>query len=387
MKELSIEEKAKRYDEAYKKVAVRFGSNIADEIFLKESEDEKIRKGLIDAFNTAVGNDFLQRRANLHHNKVIAWLEKQGEQKPTETADLRTWKYIVDAVLTEREDIGQYIDNPWTTEVAKKLQKRFGSIEQKPTIVPKFRVGDIVKDIEDGEVFTIRTVTKDKYIYTDDTFDWIKDQDTFILVEQKPVKTPQWMIDFLNEHRSKFGHAVDHDERRDIEGKLLCIKQWLKGNPNIEQKPVESEPFEIEDGKYYYCIHDYYSGGNKRASKGDVVQALRGMSMMGLGVRANEYFLPVNNIEQKSVEWSEEDESMRTRCIEALMKCYMGELPQTVIDEVEWLKSLRPQSQWKPSEEQIKAIKEAACYSSVFSEKTIDNLILLSKQLKKLREA
>ena len=32
MKELSIEEKARNYDEVYKKVAVRFGSNVADEI-------------------------------------------------------------------------------------------------------------------------------------------------------------------------------------------------------------------------------------------------------------------------------------------------------------------------------------------------------------------
>ena len=53
-------------------------------------------------------------------------------------------------------------------------------------------------------------------------------------------------------------------------------------------------------------------------------------------------------------------------------------------DEDRWKVSVK--EYWKPSEEQIKAVKEAACYSSVFSEKTIDNLIALSKQLKKLRE-
>ena len=55
-----------------------------------------------------------------------------------------------------------------------------------------------------------------------------------------------------------------------------------------------------------------------------------------------------------------------------------------ITEAINFLKSLRPQKQWKPSEEQIKAVKEAACYSSVFSEKTIDNLISLSKQLKAL---
>ena len=78
-----------------------------------------------------------------------------------------------------------------------------------------------------------------------------------------------------------------------------------------EQKPAESESFEIEHGKYYFCIKDYYSGGNKRCSKGDVVQALRGMSMMALNERAGEYFLPVNSVKQKPVKWADEDERIK----------------------------------------------------------------------------
>jgi hypothetical protein len=79
MKELSIEEKAKAYDEAYKKVAVRFGSNVADEIFLKDSEDEKIRKEILS---------FLKEGKPYHcpnsakRQKWSVWLEKQGEQNP-----------------------------------------------------------------------------------------------------------------------------------------------------------------------------------------------------------------------------------------------------------------------------------------------------------------
>ncbi|MCR5270530.1 MAG: hypothetical protein K6D91_05885 [Prevotella sp.] len=63
--------------------------------------------------------------------------KRQVEQNPnTDFYDLRTWKYIVDAVLTEKEGIGQYFDSPFTEEVAKKLQKRFGNIEQNPTDLP-----------------------------------------------------------------------------------------------------------------------------------------------------------------------------------------------------------------------------------------------------------
>lgn len=50
----------------------------------------------------------------------------------TDFSDLRTWKYIVTTVLTEKDGIGQYLDDPFTEEIAKKLQKRFGNIEQKP---------------------------------------------------------------------------------------------------------------------------------------------------------------------------------------------------------------------------------------------------------------
>lgn len=55
---------------------------------------------------------------------------------------------------------------------------------------------------------------------------------------------------------------------------------------------VEENNFMIEDNGWYVCIKDYYACGNKRASKGDVVQAKRGMSMMGLneGYRGSLYF-------------------------------------------------------------------------------------------------
>lgn len=54
---------------------------------LKESEDERIRKGLIKAVsgilkgNTLYGTDVTREEA-------LAWLEKQGENKPAEDAKL-----------------------------------------------------------------------------------------------------------------------------------------------------------------------------------------------------------------------------------------------------------------------------------------------------------
>ena len=89
-------------------------------------------------------------------------------------------------------------------------------------------------------------------------------------------------------------------------------------------------------------------------------------------------------------EWSEEDESIRTRCIGALMKCYMGELlPQTVIDEVEWLNSLKekvqPQNTWKSSDEQMKAFDAVLVYNPPCSNECRNHLITLYSDLKKLK--
>lgn len=89
MKELSIEEKAKAYDEAIKKAKGVIEQNPLMEylkkgieyIFpeLKESEDEKIREEIkVVLANT----DLSQFALDYTFADMITWLKKQGEQKP-----------------------------------------------------------------------------------------------------------------------------------------------------------------------------------------------------------------------------------------------------------------------------------------------------------------
>ena len=77
MKELSIEEKAKAYDKVREKIALGFGSNVADEIFsqFEMSEDERIRKWLIGYFQR---NKIAE---NIKTHDILAWLEKQGSEE------------------------------------------------------------------------------------------------------------------------------------------------------------------------------------------------------------------------------------------------------------------------------------------------------------------
>ena len=87
MKELSIEEKAKAYDKVREKIAIRFGSNVAEEIFsqFEMSEDEKIRKALIHMISEQDG--FLTSINGVSVKDILAWLKRQGDQRPVISDD------------------------------------------------------------------------------------------------------------------------------------------------------------------------------------------------------------------------------------------------------------------------------------------------------------
>ena len=85
---MTEKEKAEAYDKALerarainngKDVDVKSGTTLCEYIFpeLKESEDEKIRKEIISILRNAYWTSNRNR-----FNELVAWLEKQDEQKP-----------------------------------------------------------------------------------------------------------------------------------------------------------------------------------------------------------------------------------------------------------------------------------------------------------------
>ena len=131
MKELSIEEKAKAYDKAYEKVAVRFGSNVADGIFIEESEDEKIRKELIDFIYDKTDTYELREKSN----SWLAWLEKQCKKE----SDPR-YKYLEE--LLTADDIFQMAMNDEMIEEAK---------EKATKALSNMSIGDLLGIKKQGE--------------------------------------------------------------------------------------------------------------------------------------------------------------------------------------------------------------------------------------------
>ena len=70
------------------------------------------------------------KEAGYEWNAEKKELKKIAQKSVTDFSDIRTWKYIVDAVLTKELGIGNYLDSSRTETIAKELQERFGKIEQ-----------------------------------------------------------------------------------------------------------------------------------------------------------------------------------------------------------------------------------------------------------------
>ena len=91
MKELSIKERACRYDEALERAKEKYAmfegmkqGDVLEDIFpeLKKSEDEQIRKALIQNLKERFGTKGTMGGI-LDMPKVLSWLEKQGESDET----------------------------------------------------------------------------------------------------------------------------------------------------------------------------------------------------------------------------------------------------------------------------------------------------------------
>ena len=106
MKELSIEEKAKRYDKAIERVKNYYSTTdsasdikLIGLIFpeLKESDNKRMIQYFKDLapFDKA---DELYEKYGFSHKDALAWLEKQGKQKPAEFDDTNAKRMFIKAL-------------------------------------------------------------------------------------------------------------------------------------------------------------------------------------------------------------------------------------------------------------------------------------------------
>lgn len=159
---------------------------------------------------------------------------------------------------------------------------------------------------------------------------------------------------------------LNEEQVKEIEG---LVKKW---NPELS---------ESEDERIRKAIHIYFDwldGRKDYAPRGEYT--IRDMIAW------------LKNQGEKPTAWSEEDEDIMYNIISNLteLKDRYGEEYGKVGKCIDWLKSLRPQNTWRPSDEQMKAFENfvrgiwESCYDSPY-ENNAKLLYSLLEQLKKLK--
>ena len=106
---MTTKQKAEAYDRAKEKIVLRFGSNVAEEIFSEfdESEDEKIISAIRKAIEAKVEN----LGNGVTRTACLVWLEKQGESIDEEKVLMGARKDVALSIMNflDRCTIGMYL--------------------------------------------------------------------------------------------------------------------------------------------------------------------------------------------------------------------------------------------------------------------------------------
>ena len=236
MKELSIEEKAKRYDEALERAkeinneqhAQPFNvmTRVFPELKEKESDDERIRKDIISHFTKRIeGSSFDEVREK--YKIWIAWLEKQDidiSSFPKEQQEFML-KYISLDKITLIKLLAERDAN--NAEIIESFEKQG---EQKS--FAKYKVGDTIYYNSFGRLvsFVIANIIEDG---TDNPMYEDKDGNSVFqndIVEQKPTNkqfTPE-QADVLDKYIDKY---LEQKPVNKIESKFK-VGDWVVYNDN-----------------------------------------------------------------------------------------------------------------------------------------------------------
>ena len=301
MKELSIEQKAKAYDEAlkvlhkYDGANIMFSQSLKEEMFpeLAESEDEKIRKEIIIHFKA----EQIRIKDQNRYVSWIAWLEKQGKKKSYSSE-----------TMNEKGDF----DSGFTRMIEK---------EQKPNPVLDIEIPFGAKDSE----------LQEASYYIPEGF--------YAEIEGNRIVIKRGKQTFTD---------TDNKFIRMRETKPKDISEFLDRLTTVEQEFLWEHIAKIRE---------------------------------------------LDKEEQKS--WSEEDEKninflyelltdLQVKSTENEIKHGTNNRSEYYYNIKKWLKSLKPHSQWKPTDEQISLLEELVEDNN---QRHFYNILrTLYEQLKKLRE-
>lgn len=276
MKELSIEEKAKRYDEAIeranelnyvsdndslqRKVVERLFPELKD----KESKDEKIRQFLLNFVRHYMDDSDSDE---LSREDCLAWIEKKGEYKINE---YRTWLNIVSQVLTEFQGIGQYLDNSICQDIAKMLQEKYCFDDTSADWDRVYRKG-----LDAGEVYGYNKAKKEqKPAWSDYDRDML---DNLIDDEYSPLGAEY--ISWFKDIKERFGN-IEKKPSNKVEPKFkvgdCIVRNGLGTYKIVEVCKSWYEVISYKDGLQYSIGFDdeknCHLWSKEDIKRGDVIQ-------------------------------------------------------------------------------------------------------------------
>jgi len=322
---------------------------------LKESENERIRNWLIGYFRQ-YKEDGVEKYANgLKVESIITWLEKQGEQK---TSDKTEPKFKVGDILVSDEEDRRHIykvDAITNYDTYLLLDLEDGYTRNEPTYTSDLAMYLwAIQDVKDGDVLSDgNTIFIFKDLLSDCSVMSYCDYDT------NSGESDAFCPLSMNLVCSKITPATK--EQRDLLFQKMkeAGYEWDKKNglKKIEHNSAEEYSFNIESKLFHQLTQAQQVLWRK-----EIEQAYNAGADT-----------------QKPAERSEEDKKMFVNikaCLRNANKDYSREL--------DWLKSLRPQTRWKPSDEQMKQLDWIAKQNK-------DNMIgkelmTLYNDLKKLTE-
>ena len=350
-----------------------------------KSEDERIRKTLIDMFSSNGKKDW----RNIPTQKIIAWLEKQGEVDTAsyEIAENEKREFIGDGFIKCHADFKdfkegetywlEYIGNDnYNVRSDNLLGKTYRITPGQLYLVFK-KTTWLEKQSEQKPQRMISAEAKEAL--------YDKPADSYCEENCKGYNERQGQVKKSSEtqHENKTckenadSLTQDNDERKpsDKDWVEALRTEYEKGRADAiaeMQKPADGTFVDIDDVREDFMAEVYRvldaDPTNDRANQ--IIDAFDS--------------LPITSI-QKPAEWSEKDESHRI----GIMQTISGAIKLNVISkktgdmQIGWLKSLKPQNRWKPSEEQMNALNAMILNYSLSQNAT---LVELYNDLKKLKD-
>ena len=193
----------------------------------KESEDERIRKGLINTiefYGAAMNSPYL---LGIEKKDIIAWLEKQG-------GHIKFLESIQIGDKVTRNPDGVLVNLSQLKRMAEKGSQNLANSAKTCKDEPRFKVGDKIIDKSfKKNVFTVTEVINNGIAYVDESGERFTkyydedDWDEYELVEQNPAWSDEdeKMIEFWNLY---YEHKVGDMPNKDVVENLEKFRDWLK---------------------------------------------------------------------------------------------------------------------------------------------------------------